>query len=80
MVLTLLLAISAFFLQPGIVGYLLGALAIVPAALFLLGTSISGLPRRQPAEALARLRRISRPSMPMAVRSVSRIYAGRQYC
>src|SRR5882724_10330616 len=49
MVLTLLLAISAFFLQPGIVGYVLGALAIVPAALFLLGTSTSGLPSLQPA-------------------------------
>lgn len=49
MVLTLLLALSAFFLQPGVVGFILGALAIVPAALFLLGTSTSGLPARQPA-------------------------------
>jgi peroxiredoxin len=49
MVLTLLLATTAFFLQPGIVGYVLGALAIVPAALFLLGTSTSGLPSLQPA-------------------------------
>ena len=49
MVLTLLLAISAFSLQPGIVGYVIGALAIIPAALFLLGTSTSGLPKLQAA-------------------------------
>ena len=49
MVLTLLLAISAFFQHPGIVGYVIGVVAIVPAALFLLGTSTSGLPRLQPA-------------------------------
>ncbi|SDA57931.1 peroxiredoxin family protein [Mesorhizobium qingshengii] len=55
MVLALLLAISAFFLQPGIVGYVLGALAIVPAALFLLGTSTSGLPSLQPAVSVGAL-------------------------
>lgn len=49
MVLTLLLAISGFFQHPGIVGYVIGALAIVPAALFLLGTSTSSLPALQPA-------------------------------
>jgi peroxiredoxin len=55
MVLTLLLATTAFFLQPGIVGYVLGVLAIVPAALFLLGTSTSGLPSLQPAVSVGAL-------------------------
>jgi peroxiredoxin len=49
MALTLLLAVSAFFFEPGIVGYILGGLAIIPASLFLLGTSTSGLPRLKPA-------------------------------
>jgi len=55
MVLTLLLATTAFFLQPGIVGYVLSVLAIVPAALFLLGTSTSGLPSLPPAVSVGAL-------------------------
>src|SRR5215472_13380206 len=49
MVLTALLALGAFFLQPGVAGAVLGGVALLPAGLFLLGTSTSGLPRRQPA-------------------------------
>jgi len=52
MALALLLALAAFFLQPGIAGYLLGALAIIPASLFLLGTFTSGLPHQKPAVAV----------------------------
>jgi peroxiredoxin len=52
MALALILAAAAFFLQPGIAGYLLGALAIIPASLFLLGTFRSGLPHQQPAVAV----------------------------
>jgi len=48
----LLLAVGGFFLQPGITGSILGAVAMVPAALFLLGTFTSGLPRQQPAVAV----------------------------
>jgi len=52
MALVLLLAVGAFFLHPGIIGYILGAIAIVPASLFLLGTFTSGLPHQQPAVAV----------------------------
>ena len=38
--------------HPGIVGYSLGALAIIPAALFLLGTFTSGLPPQRPSVAV----------------------------
>lgn len=55
MALALLLALAAFFLQPGIAGYLVGALAIIPASLFLLGTFTSGLPHQQPAVAVDEL-------------------------
>jgi peroxiredoxin len=46
MLLALVLAAAGFFLSPGIVGYTLGAVALVPAALFLLATSTSGLPAK----------------------------------
>jgi len=49
MALVLLLAVASFFLHPGIIGYVVGAIAVVPAALFLLGTTTSGLPSQQPA-------------------------------
>ena len=52
MALALILAVAAFFLQPGVVGYVVGALAIVPASLFLLGTFTSGLLHQQPAAAV----------------------------
>jgi peroxiredoxin len=52
MVLALLLVVAAFFLHPGIIGYVLGAIAVVPASLFLLGTFTSGLPSQQPAVAV----------------------------
>jgi peroxiredoxin len=55
MVLTLLLAIGSFFQHPGIVGYVIGAIAIVPAALFLLGTNTSALPRMLPAVSVGAL-------------------------
>jgi peroxiredoxin len=40
----LALALAGFFLHPGVAGYVLGGLAAVPAALFLLATATSGLP------------------------------------
>lgn len=52
MALALLLAVGALFLHPGIIGYVLGAIAVVPASLFLLGTFTSGLPNQQPAVAV----------------------------
>jgi peroxiredoxin len=52
MILSLLLAGAGFFLHPGILGYSLGALAVVPAALFLLGTFTSGLPNQRPTVAV----------------------------
>src|SRR5690348_3947644 len=55
MVLTVLLALGAFFLRPGIVGAALGGLALFPAALLLVGTNTSGLPRRRPAMAVGDL-------------------------
>jgi peroxiredoxin len=42
--LALVLAFAGFLLHPGIAGYILGGLSVVPAALFLLATSTSGLP------------------------------------
>jgi peroxiredoxin len=44
----LAVAIASFFLRPGIVGAVIGALPILPATLFLLGTFTSGLPRQIP--------------------------------
>jgi peroxiredoxin len=47
MILAVLLAVAGFFLQPGIVGYVLGGVALVPAGLFLLATTTSGLPAQK---------------------------------
>jgi peroxiredoxin len=47
MVLALALAFGGFLLNPGIVGYIAGGLATIPAALFLLGTNTSGLPNQK---------------------------------
>jgi peroxiredoxin len=47
MVLTLLLASAGFLLQPGIVGYLLGGVAVVLAFMFLVATATSGLPKKK---------------------------------
>src|SRR5215469_6337715 len=55
MVVALLLAGAGFFLHPGIVGTALGVLAIVPAVLFLLGSSTSGLAFQRPAVAVGDL-------------------------
>jgi peroxiredoxin len=52
MALAVVLAVGGFVLGPGIVGYLLGGLALVPALLFLLGTFTSGLPAQKPAVAV----------------------------
>ena len=52
MILAVLLAAAGFSLGPGIIGYLLGGLALVPALLFLLGTLTSGLPAQRPAVAV----------------------------
>lgn len=55
MALALLLALGAFFLHPGIIGSVLGAVAILPASLFLLGTFTSGLPSQPAAVAVGAL-------------------------
>ena len=55
MALVLVLAVGAFFLHPGLLGYVLGAVALVLAALFLLGTFTSGLPSQRPAIAVGAL-------------------------
>jgi peroxiredoxin len=55
MMVALLLAGAGFFLHPGIVGIALGVLAIVPAVLFLLGSSTSGLAFQRPAVAVGDL-------------------------
>jgi peroxiredoxin len=47
MLLALLLAGSGFALQPGIVGYLLGGVAAILAALFLVATATSDLPKKK---------------------------------
>ena len=52
MVLALLLAVAGFFLHPGIVGITLGVVAIIPAGLFLLGSSTSGLAFQRPSVAV----------------------------
>ena len=52
MVLALALAIAGFVLQPGLVGYAIGGIAIVPAFLFLLATATSGLPAQKLAVAV----------------------------
>jgi peroxiredoxin len=52
MVLAVGLAGAGFLLQPGIAGYALGGIALVPALLFLLATSTSGLPSRKLAVAV----------------------------
>ena len=55
MILALLLAGAGFFLQPGILGYVLGGIAIVPAGLFLFATAKSGLDYQQPAMAVGEM-------------------------
>jgi len=55
MMLALLLAGAGFFLQPGLLGYVLGGIAIVPAGLFLFATAKSGLDHQQPAMAVAEM-------------------------
>jgi len=52
--LALILAVMGLFLSPGPIGYVLGGLAILPAFLFLLGTSTSGLPAQKLAVAVGR--------------------------
>jgi peroxiredoxin len=52
MVLAVVLAGAGFLLQPGIAGYALGGIALVPALLFLLATSTSGLPDQKLAVAV----------------------------
>jgi len=47
MLLALFLAGSGFFLQPGIVGYLLGGVAGLLAAMFLVATATSDLPKKK---------------------------------
>ena len=47
MLVALLLAGSGFVLQPGIVGYLLGAVAAILAAMFLVATATSDLPNKK---------------------------------
>ena len=80
MALVLLLAVGAFFLHPGIIGYILGAIAIVPASLFLLGTFTSGLPHQQPAVAVDALAPDFLGWTPMARNSGFRISEGRPFC
>jgi peroxiredoxin len=55
MMVALVLAGAGFFLQPGIVGATLGVLAIIPAGLFLLGSTRSGLDFQRPAVAIGDL-------------------------
>jgi peroxiredoxin len=52
MLLAVVLAGAGFLLQPGIAGYALGGIALVPALLFLLATSTSGLPDQKLAVAV----------------------------
>src|SRR5262249_52815108 len=52
MALALGLAAAGLLLDPGVLGSMLGAIAALPAALFLLLTFTSGLPRQQPAIAV----------------------------
>jgi peroxiredoxin len=52
MVLAVALAGAGFLLRPGIAGYALGGIALVPALLFLLATSTSGLPDQKLAVAV----------------------------
>lgn len=47
MLLALSLAASGFFLQPGIVGYLLGGVAVILAVMFLVATATSDLPKKK---------------------------------
>jgi len=49
MILALALAVAGFVVGPGIPGYVIGGIAIVPALLFLFGTFTSGLPSQTPA-------------------------------
>jgi peroxiredoxin len=55
MILALLLVATGFFLDPGIVGVALGVLAIIPAGLFLLGSTRSWLDDQKPAVAIGDL-------------------------
>src|SRR6185437_8226459 len=48
----LALALTGFFLHPGLLGYVLGGLSAIPAALFLLATATSGLPNQKLAVAV----------------------------
>ncbi len=50
--LALLLAVAAGFLDPGVIGYVSGGIAVLLAALFLLVTFTSGLPHQLPAVAV----------------------------
>jgi peroxiredoxin len=52
MIAALVLAVAGFVLRPGVAGYVLGGIAIIPALLFLLATSTSGLPQQAPAVAI----------------------------
>ena len=52
MILALALAVAGFVLQPGIIGDAIGGIAVVPALLFLLATSTSGLPNQKLAVAV----------------------------
>jgi peroxiredoxin len=49
------LAVAGFFLHPGLLGYVLGGLSAIPAALFLLATATSGLPDQRLAVAVGAL-------------------------
>jgi peroxiredoxin len=55
MVVALVLAAFGFVLDPGLVGYALGGVAVVPASLFLFATFNSGLPYQQAAVAVGAL-------------------------
>lgn len=55
MVLAVVLAVAGFVMQPGIAGYVLGGVALVPAGLFLLGTATSGLPDQKPTVGVGEL-------------------------
>jgi peroxiredoxin len=55
MLLALLLAAAGFFLHPGIIGAMLGVLAILPAGMFLLGSTRSWLDDQKPAIAIGDL-------------------------
>ncbi len=80
MALVLLLAVGAFFLHPGIIGYILGAIAIVPAHCFCWGPSPADCRTSSPPWRSTPLLRISLGWTPMARNSVFRISEGRPFC